>query len=111
MSKQILLTIAALAAQARAADGAINSAGRTPNGDDYNALFALVEQMAAALPAVVTLTRTRIEVGAPRNGKPGYRWATGYIVNGEYPPVLRPEAYNRAREIGGTDAIIIEKDA
>lgn len=54
-----------------------------------------------AAPVVVVLKRMRREVPAPRNGKPGYRWAAGYIVNGEYPPVGRNEAYSRAREIGG----------
>lgn len=52
-------------------------------------------------PVVVTLKRMQREVPAPRNGRPGYRWAPGYIVNGEYPPVSRNEAYSRAREIGG----------
>lgn len=46
----------------------------------------------------VTLRRTRIEVGAPRNGKPSYRWTTGYYVtdpntgNEIHPPVRRAEA-------------------
>ena len=52
---------------------------------------------------VVTLIRTCMEVGAPRNGRPGYRWAPGYIVidpqtgNEIHPPVRRIEAYALAR--------------
>lgn len=54
-----------------------------------------------------TLRRTRIEVGAPRNGRPGYRWTTGYFVRiGDgsemHPPALRREAYQIARKAGAT---------
>lgn len=60
----------------------------------------------------VTLRRTRIEVGAPRNGKPGYRWTTGYYVtdpktgNEIHPPVRRAEAYGLARSLGATKIIV-----
>lgn len=58
----------------------------------------------------LVMEKMRMEVPAPRNGKPGYRWTTGYIVNGEYPPVLRSEAYQRAREIGGAKCKIEIKE-
>jgi hypothetical protein len=53
--------------------------------------------------AAVTLERTRIEVGAPRCGRPGYRWTTGYYIVGpdgvrQHPPVQRREAYASARQ-------------
>ena len=54
-------------------------------------------------PVVVRLRRTQIEVGAPRNGRPGYRWVPAYIVvnpytgNDIHPPVRRKEAYALAR--------------
>jgi hypothetical protein len=107
MSRKTLQTVAALVAKARAADDAINAAERAPEGDDYNALYVLVRQIAEALPAVVTMTPMQMEVGAPRNGKPGFKWAQGYRVNNEYPPLLRRAALERAREIGGADVIII----
>jgi hypothetical protein len=61
----------------------------------------------------IILERTRHEVPAPRNGKPGYRWAVRYYVrrpNGarEYPPVSRREAYARAAELGATSIRIVE---
>lgn len=61
---------------------------------------------------VATLRRVRIEVPAPRHGRPGYRWAQGYVVrigNGPemFPPVLRAEAYRMAREAGATSVSII----
>jgi len=61
-------------------------------------------------PVVVRLKPMRREVGSPRNGKPGYKWASGYAVNGEYPPIDRNAAYARAREIGGPNVkVIIEE--
>lgn len=62
-----------------------------------------------AAPVVVTFERTRREVPAPRNGKPGYAWRQGYIVNGEFPPVGRAEAFERAREIGGPRVQVVIK--
>jgi hypothetical protein len=64
----------------------------------------------------VKLVLTRIEIGALRNGKPGYRWTTGYYVcdpvtgQREYPPVRRTEAYARARELGGAGCRIEVRD-
>lgn len=44
-------------------------------------------------------------------GKPGYRWAPGWLVptntGYEYPPVHRYDAIKRAKEIYGDDAICI----
>lgn len=56
---------------------------------------------------IIRLRPMQREVGAPRNGRPGYRWAPGYLVirpdgTEEHPPVSRSEAYARARELGAT---------
>jgi hypothetical protein len=62
----------------------------------------------------VTLRRTQIEVPAPRNGWPGYRWTTGYYVvdpntgNEIHPPIGRFEAYRMARELGATRVRVID---
>lgn len=60
-----------------------------------------------------TLRRMLIEVPAPRCGRPGYRWAQGYIVRigdgpEQFPPVLRREAYRMAREAGATSIKVID---
>lgn len=60
-----------------------------------------------------TLRRTRIEVGAQRNGRPSYRWTTGYFVRiGDgpemHPPVRRREAYQMARDAGATRVTVTE---
>jgi hypothetical protein len=62
---------------------------------------------------VATLRRMPLEVPAPRNGRPGYRWAQGYVVQvGDgpemFPPVLRREAYRVARAAGATSINIID---
>lgn len=60
----------------------------------------------------VTLQRTHIEVPTTtKQGRPAYRWATGYYVirpDGvkEYPPTKRKEAYIRARELGATRIVV-----
>lgn len=62
----------------------------------------------------VILIREQIEVPTVRNGRPGYRWTTGYYVcdpaKGKplcsakiYPPVIRREAYALARELFGAN--------
>lgn len=58
---------------------------------------------------VVELVPQAREVGT---GKPGYRWASGYLVpsmSGDlvYPPVGRTEAYALARETFGADSIVV----
>lgn len=63
----------------------------------------------------VLLIRERIEVGAPRNGKPGYRWTNGYYVVDKdggkiYPPVIRREAYDLARQLYGNNIRVIFGD-
>lgn len=61
---------------------------------------------------VVELTPQKREVGT---GKPGYRWCSGYLVptfpsgSLEYPPVSRNEAFARARELFGSDTIVIAR--
>jgi hypothetical protein len=61
---------------------------------------------------VCRLTPCRIEVPAPRNGRPGYRWTTGYLVDGTYPPVMRREAYQAARLLHGERVkVVIDKAA
>jgi hypothetical protein len=62
------------------------------------------------------LRQVRIEVGAPRNGRPGYRWTAGYYVRNpltgfeEAPPLRRAEAYARVREIaaGRPHSVVIK---
>lgn len=49
--------------------------------------------------------RGHIEVPAPRNGKPGYRWAEGYSANSEtggemQPWMTRRECQREAKEQG-----------
>jgi len=63
-----------------------------------------------AEPIVVTLKRMRREVPTTRHGKPAYKWLPGYVVNNEFPPVGRAEAYQRAREIGGKNCKIKIED-
>lgn len=69
----------------------------------------------------VTLLRERIEVPAPRRGRPSYRWTNGYYVcdptkgglpvdHKIYPPVIRKEAYALARQLFGADCKISVKD-
>lgn len=59
----------------------------------------------------------RIELPAPRDGRPGYRWAQGYVMtdptngNEVYPPVRRHELYDLARGMFGDDCkLIFEKE-
>jgi hypothetical protein len=53
----------------------------------------------------VTMHPVEIEVPCTRNGRPSYRWTTGYtVINPKtgaaiYPPVVRREAYALAREL------------
>lgn len=73
----------------------------------------LVLQGSPAGAVVATLRRTRIEVGAPRNWRPGYRWTTGYFVrigDGQelHPPVQRREAYQIARDAGATKITVTD---
>ena len=54
----------------------------------------------------VLFIREQIEVGALRNGRPGYRWTTGYYVcdpqRGKiFPPVILKEAYALPHELFG----------
>jgi len=62
-----------------------------------------------------TSRRTRIEVPAPRNSQPGYRWTTGYYVtdpatgNELHPPALRREAYRLARSLGATSFQVVDE--
>lgn len=82
-----------------------------PNETSFSIQTATIQDEAPTRPTIerqtVKLIQTRIEVGAPRNGKPGYRWTTGYYVvnpeteRREHPPIRRKEAYARARELGG----------
>lgn len=71
----------------------------------------------SAVP-VVTLVRERIEVPAPirRAGRviPAYRWTEGFYVcnpaNGArlYPPVVRHEAFDLARQLYPGCRVVIE---
>lgn len=72
-----------------------------------------IDDVCEAHHVIVMLRPMRHEVGAPRNRKPGYRWATRYVVvkpDGieEFPPVTRTEAYARARELGATQINIMQ---
>lgn len=63
----------------------------------------------------VRLIRTRIEVPSPRNGRPGYRWTTGYYVVGpdchrQFPPLNRKEAYESARQQWPGCHIAVQED-
>jgi hypothetical protein len=65
----------------------------------------IIDQRLRTAAGVASLRAERIEVPAPRAGRPGYRWTNGYYVavNGEFeahPPVSRHEAYAMAREAG-----------
>jgi hypothetical protein len=45
--------------------------------------------------------RVPLEVACTVRGRPSYRWVSGYVVNGEFPPIRFREAQARAKELGG----------
>ena len=78
-----------------------------------SAFSASIDDVIEPRNVIVMLRPMRREVAHVRNGRPGYRWAPGYVVvkpdgTEEYPPVSRTEAYARARELGATQVNIIE---
>lgn len=67
-------------------------------------------------PIPVMLRPMRMEVSAPRRGRPGYRWTNGYLVidpntgNEIHPPARLNEARELARKVAqGPCRIVIEK--
>ena len=60
---------------------------------------------------VSRFTPCRMEVPYVKRGKPGYRWTSGYLVDGTYPPLQRRDAYAAARLMHGDNVkVIIEKE-
>jgi hypothetical protein len=64
------------------------------------------------MKTLVQFISEQIEVPCTRRGRPSYRWTTGYyVVNPAgakvYPPVLRSEAYDLARQLFGDNIRIV----
>lgn len=94
------------------AEGAASCAKQWPGRADDDGYIVRCTSFARRQIAV-TLRRMPLEVPAPRRGRPGYRWAQGYVVRiddgpEQFPPVLRREAYRLAREAGATSITIID---
>ncbi len=61
--------------------------------------------------AIYYIRRGLIEIPAPRNGKPGYRWAEGYSTNGKtglsyYPWQTRRQCQAEAKALGAKAVFI-----